>query len=387
MLTRIYIDNFKGLVDFELKDLGAINLFLGENGAGKSTVFEALRFIKMIVTGENILFETGQPYRTNSTQQQEPDQHNGDGLSKLLTIVAQKLKESHQQTFELDIESNQTLYRYKLIFEQSHSYSKVITETLHFNQTPLLVVESAEAKIYNDYFSLEFTYPFQSTYSLLNTLPQKSDNTRLIWFREQFQQWLIIQPIPSIMSGLSRQAEPYLDYEAKNFTSWYRYLCEQPTQAQALNQSLQDALPWLQGLHFSELIEHLSLYVELSHGTYHFSELSDGQRVLILLYTLLFATRDQNYLLCLDEPENYLALPEIQPWLMQLEEQCETQGLQAMLISHHPKLINYLGGSSGYWFSHEEGQPVTVKRLSEPDPSGVSLSELIARGWLDNELD
>jgi len=339
----------------------------------------------MVITGESILFQTSRPYRANSTQQQELNQHNsGNEMNQALATVAHQIKESHQQTFKLDIEGNGGLYSYKLIFEQNRSRLGVIAESLHFNQKPLLVVEHAEAKIYNDKFSPVVKYPFQSAHSLLNILPQKSDHHRLpIWFREQFQRWLIIQPTPSIMSGLSQQAEPYLDYGAKNFASWYRYLCEQPTQAQALNQNLQDALPWLQGLHFSELIEHKSLYVELSHGTYHFSELSDGQRVLILLYTLFFATRDQNYLLCLDEPENYLALPEIQPWLVQLEEHCEAHDIQALLISHHPELIDYLGASSSYWFSYDmEG--VKAKRLSEHDPRGVSLSELIARGWLDD---
>ena len=41
MLKRIYIDNYKSLVNFEVS-LNEINLFLGVNGAGKSAVFEML---------------------------------------------------------------------------------------------------------------------------------------------------------------------------------------------------------------------------------------------------------------------------------------------------------------------------------------------------------
>ncbi len=39
MLKRVYIDNYKSLVNVEI-GLKEINLFLGANGAGKSAVFE-----------------------------------------------------------------------------------------------------------------------------------------------------------------------------------------------------------------------------------------------------------------------------------------------------------------------------------------------------------
>jgi AAA15 family ATPase/GTPase len=48
MLKRIYIDNFRCLVNFEL-NFDSINLFLGGNGSGKSTVFEALRKLQSLL--------------------------------------------------------------------------------------------------------------------------------------------------------------------------------------------------------------------------------------------------------------------------------------------------------------------------------------------------
>ncbi|WP_228061118.1 MULTISPECIES: AAA family ATPase [unclassified Coleofasciculus] len=53
MLKRIYIDNFRCLVNFEL-DVNMINLFLGSNGTGKSTVFEVLQKIQAFVNGDNL---------------------------------------------------------------------------------------------------------------------------------------------------------------------------------------------------------------------------------------------------------------------------------------------------------------------------------------------
>ncbi len=52
MLKRIYIDNFRCLVNFELS-VDSINLFLGPNGAGKSAVFDVLRAMQTFVTSVN----------------------------------------------------------------------------------------------------------------------------------------------------------------------------------------------------------------------------------------------------------------------------------------------------------------------------------------------
>ena len=364
MLTRIYIDNFKGLVNFELKDLGAINLFLGENGAGKSTVFEALRFIKMLMTGES---ETHTEIRAYLTQP----------ITK------------YEQIIKLDISSNEGIYTYEVTCKRSESTPAFLNEVLYFNQHLLMEVTNATAKIYGDDLLLNSSYSFRSIYSILNTIPATENNIRLTWFREQIQRWIIIQPTPSRMYENSEKADSFLDYDTHNFTSWYRYLCQDGEQEKAITQNLIDYLPWFQGFEFISYGASKVLFVNLPQGQFRFDSLSDGQRVLIVLYTLMTVTRDQNYLLCLDEPENYLALPEIQPWLVQLEEHCEAHDIQALLISHHPELIDYLGTSSSHWFSYNtsEIEGIKVKRLPEHDPRGVSLSELIARGWLDDEAN
>ena len=104
--------------------------------------------------------------------------------------------------------------------------------------------------------------------------------------------------------------------------------------------------------------------------------------MLIALYTLIYATRSGKYTLCIDEPENFLALPEIQPWLTTLYDFCSAGEVQALLISHHPELIDYLASSAGYWFEYQSNAPVRVKRIADNGEKGLSLSELVARGWL-----
>lgn len=44
MIEKIHIQNFKSLYDVEII-LGRVNLFIGENGSGKSNLLEALVFV------------------------------------------------------------------------------------------------------------------------------------------------------------------------------------------------------------------------------------------------------------------------------------------------------------------------------------------------------
>jgi predicted ATP-dependent endonuclease of OLD family len=51
MITSIKIDNFKSLIDFELP-LSKFNCLVGLNGAGKSTVLQAIDFLSQLVKGD-----------------------------------------------------------------------------------------------------------------------------------------------------------------------------------------------------------------------------------------------------------------------------------------------------------------------------------------------
>jgi predicted ATPase len=116
---------------------------------------------------------------------------------------------------------------------------------------------------------------------------------------------------------------------------------------------------------------------------YRFNELSDGQRTLIALYALAVCAVDEENTICLDHPESHLALPEIQPWLMRLADATEEGRCQAIIATHHPELINLLAAHSGYWLERQSGGPTRVKKIGDQDSSGLPLSELIARGWLN----
>ena len=261
-----------------------------------------------------------------------------------------------------------------------------------FDNQPLLKFELGEVQIYpeDNPGGLRFPSRFDWSQSIM-PLMVIQEMTRLTWFRERMERFIIVKINPVMMHSESSREEMRLFPRMENFVSWYRFLSQDQGKIFEVTNALREILD---GFAYFKFIESglqkriLKLYFSVKGNSkeyidYSFWELSDGQRMLIALYTLIYCTQSDDYTLCIDEPENFLALPEIQPWLIKLYDLCSDEKTQALLISHHPELIDYLLASPvGYWFDRQSNTPVRVKRIGSDNDTGLPISELIARGWL-----
>lgn len=366
MLKRIYIDNYKCFVNFELQ-VGSINLVLGPNGAGKSTIFEVLRKLQAFLGGDgkvNGLFGYNERCRWQT---------------------------SLVQTFELDIQGPKGIYKYSLSIEHMEQGSKirVKSEKLLLEGKPLLEFETGDIQLYRDDYSIGPKYPFDWSLSGVAYISPRHDNKHLTWFKQQIRKFVVAQIIPTTMEEFSDQENPTLSPDSRNFVSWYRYLSQDQGIPVFVQQTLQKVLPSFSNFKFDTYSEQRWLLKTMwsdnegKHTGYSFSELSDGQRTLIALYTLLQAAKHNGYILCLDEPENYLALPEIRPWIVDLYDLCNNGEVQAILVSHHPEMIDYLMASPvGIWLERSNNLATRSQTIQNEKDGGLSVSELIARGWL-----
>jgi hypothetical protein len=175
----------------------------------------------------------------------------------------------------------------------------------------------------------------------------------------------------------------------ENFASWFRFLSlEHQGATMAIIPELKKVIPGFSSFSVKEAGEAkvLKVLLEQPDGNgrpliYDFSELSDGQRVLVVLYALLFGLKDEGVSLFLDEPDNFLALREVQPWLTALTDSCGEGVEQTVLISHHPEIIDHLALSSGLWFYRDSNGPARVTDKPAAQVDGLKPSETIARGW------
>jgi hypothetical protein len=112
-----------------------------------------------------------------------------------------------------------------------------------------------------------------------------------------------------------------------------------------------------------------------------FHQLSDGEKLLVALYMVrdALATGAVQTVL-IDEPDNFVGLPELQPWVLAIRELLDEEH-QAILISHHPEILNNAGEESGrYLWRDNHTSPTRIGPLKVPD--GITAGEAITRGWI-----
>lgn len=365
MLTRFYVDNFRCLVNFELK-LDRVNLLLGDNGSGKTTVFDALHRLQEFVIGDARVHEA----------------FPGSNMTRWQTL--------NQQAFELELSTSESgIYTYKLVVEhdQDRRKMRVHEEKLELDGKPLFLCQEGMAQLYRDNHSEGPKHPFDWTLSGLGFMHERPDNKKLTQFKREFGKIIIARPTPPLMGNESRREHERLELTMENFVSWYRHFSQEHMGAIfSVFRELEEALPSFKSLSLKESGEDSRalkvLFARPGGGkelVFDFSELSDGQRMIIALYTLLYGLRDEGVSLFIDEPDNFIALREIQPWLVSLVDACGDSIEQAVLISHHPEIINYLGSAHGRWLEREGQGPVRVADAHKIE--GLTLSETIVRGW------
>jgi len=367
MVKRIYADNFRCLVNFELK-FDRVNLLLGDNGTGKTTVFEILYRLQQFLAGN---------------------------ASKVLALFPSseltRWQTTGVQRFELDLEVGKDAYAYSLVIEhdEDRRKAKIKSETLTMDGSKLFDFQDGMAQLYHDDFKPGPQYPFDWTQSGVGVLQERPDNKKLTRFRKEMEKVIVVAFHPLNMGSESRIEASSLSRNMENFASWYRYLTQEHQGAVlAIFPELKRVLPGFNSCSLKEAGEAKLMKVFFDRPgnggravPYDLKELSDGQRVLIALYSLLFGLKDEAVSLFLDEPDNFVALREIQPWLTALTDFCGQGIEQAVVVSHHPEIINYLAASKGRWFDRENNGPARVSDKAPSLPEGLTTAESIARGW------
>ncbi|MCC6366695.1 MAG: AAA family ATPase [Bryobacterales bacterium] len=265
---------------------------------------------------------------------------------------------------------------------------RVVSETVRLDEKPVFEFLEGEVHLYNDRFEHKVTYPFDWHRSALSTIMPRKDNQKLTRFRGWLGTLFCFRINPFAMSVTAEKEELAPTVNLSNFPGWYRHLVQAYPKENALFlDGLRESIDGFDFLTLETIGENARLLLaEFSSGTHPgakfvFTELSDGQRCLVCLYTILHFVVATGGTVIVDEPENFISLGEIQPWLMAATEAVEANRGQVILISHHPELINQWAPDYGVQFVREALGPVRVKEFRGEPESSLTPAELIARGW------
>ncbi len=371
MIESIYIDNCGCFSEFEYKP-SSLDLLLGDNGSGKSSLFNVLESLReLVVSGRSceLIFPA-------SSRNAWADNSN--------------------QVFGIWIRSEEGLYKYTLnvVHSEKRTHSRINSEELRFNGKDLFSYKNGRARLFLENGSKGDSYVYDGGRSAISTVPEQGDYRRLTWFRNRLASVYVFSPDPTKMYAVGHSEEDRPDRFLGNYTSWLRHLLQQtPALSSEILSDLREAIDGLasfsitkEGANSRELRAIFEFREEETHSLKRevdisFDQLSDGQRKLFALYTILHSLSRGGGTLCIDEPGNYLSLREIQPWLIELQDKIKESNCQCLLISHHPEMMDYLAADHGVQFYRDGSGAARVKPFAPEADELLKPSEIVSRGW------
>ena len=370
MFKRLYVDNYKCLVNFDLT-FQDLTLLLGRNGTGKTSVLDIIYALRELLSGRARIAD--------------PD------IFPTHTLTAWQTTELQIFEVEAELPGDTFVYRLQLEHDAKNHLSRISNESLlDADGRPLFEFKGGEVHLYRDDNSPGPVFSADWTESSLARVVPGPKNTRLTQFLEFIRNVLVCGLYPASFEHETKSHDVMLARDAHNFSAWYQHLqLEQPGQVEQFRKALEDVIDGFSGIRLQKVGRNtraFTLDFDENGKRYELGldEISDGQRALVALYSLIHLAAGLGYTLFLDEPENYVALPEIEPWLAELSDRCGDAIPQAVICSHHPELIDYLGLSSGISLSREPSgvtRATRIEDLSLTSEVGLKLSEIVARGW------
>lgn len=369
MIRRLYVDNFRSLVDFTWEP-GKETLVLGYNGSGKTSIFDALEIIRNWNLGwEHVLDTVGLGDRSRFAQR--------DPLR-----------------FEVELSNGEERLEYRLALEFSKETGNLthVRESLNSTWGGLFEREDEDLKFAigrpENSPLVGTSIPLRQSASSL--LSANREATFVQRFSETLWSIVNVRPIPPKMERWAKRPERRPSRSFENFVAWYWSNSSNGAYQRAMLGLLDDVWSEFDYLRIEQIGREANLLSavfkhEGASGelALDFIELSDGERMLLALYSLVaYQKANPATTIIIDEPDNFVSLLEIQPWLLTMLDTCPDDG-QLILISHNTEIIQTFGYEQVAYFTRKDHTSPTSVRRIEPESSTFSLDRWLRRGWLD----
>ncbi len=368
MITKLYVNNFRCLVAFEAK-FDSFGVLCGPNGAGKSSVFDALRMLRNLGSGEGLL--------------------GGNGEQDVPKLEFTEWLDSTIQEFELNLGTDGHAFEYILHIEQKADFEKPrIIKEKALCDGQILFDRDLDGVAFQKADGSQTGFPLDWRQAALAAIQPRGVNiSKLSLLQEAIAKLLILRPNPRSMEPESKAEAKHPDLSMTDVISWYRSLYQEQEWADALRDALREVWPDFRSFKLVDAglnTKALQLRFENKGSKpidLFFGQLSDGERALIGLYMVRAALETgaaQTALI--DEPDNFVGLPELQPWVLSMRELLDDNH-QLIMISHHPEILSNSGEENGrYLWRDNHTSPTRIGPLKVPE--GMTAAEAIARGWV-----
>ncbi|MDP3238734.1 MAG: AAA family ATPase [Myxococcales bacterium] len=357
MLKKLRVQNYRTFEDFEFVPGRGVSVLIGENGSGKSALGEVLEMLVKFTGGASLteLFS-----------------------ARSLCRWTGRFASHFNLTF--DGPTGEFEYQLSLMVDSHHLVPSIASESVSLDGKKLYELQGGDVWLSTAEGPLGFS--IDGTRSWLGMMGSKTANTTLAGFPSAMSGLRTYKFEVSRMLATSEREAKELSRDASNFASWFTWFSQNHLELiPQFFELMRSVLPGFVSLKpvdagaVKRLVARFS--INGRDQEFGFEELSDGQRQLLCLY-LLTLSIEPGQLLFFDEPDNFLSIREVQPWLAQLERVAELVGAQVLVASHGTEAMNYLGSRKAWLLSRPNGAGTVSSPVDGDD--GTLPSEVILYG-------
>ena len=180
MIKEIYIDNFRCLTNFRIKP-GDFQLWLGDNGSGKTSVLDALRYVQRLMRGEHV-----------------------DDIFKKANLTTWDARKEQMFGFSLMIDGEAYQYQLTMEYADREEQRRIKREKLIWKGSTFYLFDGQETHLYRINRNTKkaeegAVFPAGWSRSVIPTIAKRDDNWPLIRFREELDRCLFINPVPLVV--------------------------------------------------------------------------------------------------------------------------------------------------------------------------------------------
>jgi predicted ATPase len=339
-------------------------VFCGANGTGKSSVFDAIKFLRDLATGNCFLGKA----RDDT----------GGPVSKLEFT---HWLDSRTQEFEIEIEAEGHHFSYVIHLEQTEPHEPRIIKEIAACEGKELYARDLEGVHFDKGRS---GFPLDWRQAALASIQPVPERREIQILQKALAALLILRPNMRGVEYESREEHNNPNLNLSNLTSWYRHLAQDQECTDLLRNSLRDI--W-QDLKFLKLAD-AGLFAKVLELHFEgekllFNQLSDGEKMLIGLY-MIHTSLSQGHIntVLIDEPDNFVSLQELQPWLLSMCELMDDNH-QALIISHNQEILDSSPAAKFYFWRDNHRSPARAGPFIIPE--GMTAGEALLRGWVGQD--
>ncbi|MCB0706054.1 MAG: AAA family ATPase [Saprospiraceae bacterium] len=363
MVDRLYINNYKSLVDFELTNIPNFCVFAGANGTGKSNIFEALQFLAMSVA------YVGSGYDKPNTIEDSEEAIENYFLSSVYDAFG-----------GIECFLNKRIAKSEII-KPTNKRPK-IEITLLVEQNTIGLQYLFYAKSNGDTFIGAISHEGTDFWEYP---PDENERAKRIKAHTEFQvgfNRLFVDKSNVVRSKNTGNIK--LSPDASNLGKVLdRILQNSEIKEEVLNW-LSLLIPEFENIKIEKGLDGDSkFYIKEKHTETWFSAdlISDGTKAILALLTVVYQS-DEPQFICIEEPENGLN-PYVQKQMVEFFRlACENFGHTIWLNTHSQTIVKELEPQELVLIDKVEGRTIAKQFSSNYNMHGLDMDQ----AWLSNAL-